>query len=384
MFSNPALLTALLSSSRRFTPLSLFSSGEQGAWYDPSDFSTMFQDSAGTTPVTAVEQPVGLILDKSKRLALGSELVSPINFTTGWTSSGGTVTFNSASNYTASGVANVHQAFFTVGKRYTITINSTFTSAGLMLYNGTSAVNLINQTTITSGSTHTYSFLALATQLNIRPTSAGTVTVNSITVKEVTGNHAYQSTTASRPILRQEAGGQYYLAFDGTDDSFATAAIDFSVTDKVSVFAGARKLQDASTSMLIELTTAYNVVNGSIALMAPLGSTGGAYYVVSKGTSPADAISDVYAAPDTKVISFLGDISGDIVTLRINGTQVAQSTADQGTGNYANAVLYIGRRGGSSLPFNGRLYSLIIRGAQSTNAQIASTEIYVNSKTGAY
>ena len=43
----------------------LFASGEQGAWYDPSDLSTMFQDSAGTTPVTADGQPVGLIRDKS-------------------------------------------------------------------------------------------------------------------------------------------------------------------------------------------------------------------------------------------------------------------------------------------------------------------------------
>lgn len=45
----------------------LFAAGEQGAWYDPSDFSTLFQDSAGTTPVTAVQQPVGLMRDKSGR-----------------------------------------------------------------------------------------------------------------------------------------------------------------------------------------------------------------------------------------------------------------------------------------------------------------------------
>lgn len=43
----------------------LFGASEPGAWYDPSDPSTLFQDSAGTTPVTAVEQPVGLMLDKS-------------------------------------------------------------------------------------------------------------------------------------------------------------------------------------------------------------------------------------------------------------------------------------------------------------------------------
>lgn len=48
-----------------WTPLSLFSSGEQGAWYDPSDLTTLFQDSAGTTPVTADGDPVGLMLDKS-------------------------------------------------------------------------------------------------------------------------------------------------------------------------------------------------------------------------------------------------------------------------------------------------------------------------------
>jgi hypothetical protein len=45
----------------------LFANGEQGVWFDPSDFSTLFQDSAGTIPVTGVEQPVGLMLDKSGR-----------------------------------------------------------------------------------------------------------------------------------------------------------------------------------------------------------------------------------------------------------------------------------------------------------------------------
>lgn len=48
-----------------FSPLSLFSNGEQGAWYDPSDLSTLYQDAAGTSPVTADGDPVGLMLDKS-------------------------------------------------------------------------------------------------------------------------------------------------------------------------------------------------------------------------------------------------------------------------------------------------------------------------------
>lgn len=45
----------------------LFSNGEQGFAYDPNDLSTMWQDAAGTIPVTAAGQPVGLMKDKSGR-----------------------------------------------------------------------------------------------------------------------------------------------------------------------------------------------------------------------------------------------------------------------------------------------------------------------------
>ena len=65
----------------------LFANGEQGFFYDPNDLSTMFQDAAGNVPVTAAGQSVGLIMDKSKGLALGSELVTNWDFsngTTGW------------------------------------------------------------------------------------------------------------------------------------------------------------------------------------------------------------------------------------------------------------------------------------------------------------
>ena len=48
-----------------YDPTTLFSSGQKGAWFDASDRSTLFQDAAGTTPVTAIGQPVGRWLDKS-------------------------------------------------------------------------------------------------------------------------------------------------------------------------------------------------------------------------------------------------------------------------------------------------------------------------------
>lgn len=50
--------------SATFNPASLFTGGQLGAWYDPSDLTTMWQESAGTTPA-AVDSPVGKINDKS-------------------------------------------------------------------------------------------------------------------------------------------------------------------------------------------------------------------------------------------------------------------------------------------------------------------------------
>jgi len=47
------------SSGATWTPADLFLSGEQGCWLDSSDLTTLFQNSTGTTPVTAAGQPVG-------------------------------------------------------------------------------------------------------------------------------------------------------------------------------------------------------------------------------------------------------------------------------------------------------------------------------------
>lgn len=48
-----------------FNPADLFQSSERGIWIDPQDLSTMFQDTAGTVPVTAAGQKVARINDKS-------------------------------------------------------------------------------------------------------------------------------------------------------------------------------------------------------------------------------------------------------------------------------------------------------------------------------
>jgi hypothetical protein len=193
---------------------------------------------------------------------------------------------------------------------------------------------------------------------------------------------AYQRVAAATDY--DTAGFLPYLAFDGTDDAMSTSAIDFSGTDKMTVFAGVRKLSDANRGMVVELSDNANnsfQINAPSAV-APLDN----FAFASRGSVfPGFAQASGYAAPISGVLTGIGEISTDTNILRVNGAQVATNTTDQGTGNYGSTYpLFIGSRNNASLWFNGRLTSLIVRGAASSASEIAATESWVNGKTGAY
>ena len=183
------------------------------------------------------------------------------------------------------------------------------------------------------------------------------------------------------------AGFKPYLSFNGVNQWLQTNSIDFTYGDKMFVSAGVRKLSDAATAVAIEFGTDVGSIAGSFALLAPSFNGGNSYRFGSRGgSSSAYAGTGVFAsAPDTAVLSGIGNISGNTAVLRRNGIQVAADTSTiQGTGNYGNYPLYIGARAGSSLWFNGRLYGLVVVGKQARTVEISSTERYLNQKTGAY
>jgi hypothetical protein len=191
-----------------FSPLSLFADGSQGVWFDDSDMSTMYQDSAGTTPVTAVEQFVGLQLDLSKGLALGSEIITPVanqDFSsdtgywskdTGVTIGGGVCTFTSALNT----YALYKNSILTAGVYYevTFTINS-ISAGGLKVF-----VYGASSSTYSTAGTYTVRLIALGTVANsfqIYAVGTTTAVIDNVSLKQVTGNPRYQSTSAYRPTL---------------------------------------------------------------------------------------------------------------------------------------------------------------------------------------
>ncbi len=370
-------------------PRALFAASEPGFFYDPSDLSTLFQDKAGTTPVTAAGQSVGLMLDKSRGLVLGPELVTNGGFDTdtAWTVS--------AQCSISGGVANIVStdgSFQSISQSVTLTGGSfyelqfdvvsytsgtprfTFTGGSVDITFATGTGRRFARFFIPTTASSTFVFTRVA--------GVTSYSIDNISVRELPGNHATQSTSLSRPNYQIDASGRGHLSFDGSDDFLVTPTITPG-TDKAQVFAGVRKLSDAARGLLMETGAAQA---SSVRIESPPAITDGRYRWASYGTTEAIATTnDVFDAPITNVLTGIGDIAADTAILRVNGVQAATSASDQGTGNYLAYPIYIGRRGGTSLPFNGRIYSLICRfGPNLTADQIAQTEAWVNSKMGAY
>jgi hypothetical protein len=374
-------------------PALLFANGEPGAWYDPSDLSTLFQDSAGTTPVTAAGQPVGLMLDVSQGLVLGPELVTNGTFdanTTGWTLSSGSASVSSG-QVTISGASTRYltQAFATVvGQSYKL--SGTIVTSGATFNAIRKADDIVASsnvvTFISTVGTGSGFFTATATTsyIVLQVNDAGACTFDNVSVRLLPGNHFTQPTAASRPTYQTD-GTLHWLAFDGVDD-FMVSPIITPGTNKVQMFAGVRKLSDAAAGVVFEHGPSVAANAGSAGLYAP--ATAAANYTFgSRGSAAkvnASYTNAAVAAPHTAILTGLGDIAGDSTILQVNGVQVAIAATDQGTGNYLAYQAYLGIRDSSAYCLNGLFYGGGVRfGPNLSAATIAQVEATLAQKSGA-
>ena len=490
----------------------LFSNGEQGFFYDPNDLTTLYQDAAGTIPVTAAGQPVGLMLDKSKGLVIGAEkwIDSKVTCTGGSERISPNVYRIYSPTGSHSGVAI--GSTLTVGRLYKLTFN---VDSITLLGDGISSEGTPITPFKTTGQKSVYFFAASPTAVLKRASTACDIQISNISIKELAGNHAYQATSASRPIFEQKpipganfvadstlaepskwntgaapgisvsgnklifnnvkayhasvtsplstkltsgkryllsytiseyvsgavraqltggasisttsfnkngrvslvvtattrhsligfqsvaAGtklnisevylqeitgyltGQNYLQFDGVDDFLQTNNIDFTATDKVSLFAGVQRLSDATNyQAIVDFGVNPTASNGSFSMIATGVSVGAGFTFESRGTVWASKKFNYSFAQGNAVICGKADILNKILHIQINSAQGQQGLINQGTGNYSNYPLYIGRRGGTSLPFNGHLYSLIGIGRLTTDSETIALEKSIAKNVG--
>lgn len=202
--------------------------------------------------------------------------------------------------------------------------------------------------------------------------------------------YPYQRVAAATDYA--DVGVPRAFAFDGFDDSLYTASnMDLSGTDKVTVLAGVRKLSDAARAILVELSSSYGN-NGAFAVGGPAG-VGIPNYEFAANGNPSSGTGayfpQTFAAPITNVLAGLFNLAGATIAQqvipRVNGAVVQTSgTGSASGGNYGSYVLFIGRRNNASLPFNGKAYQLIVRGALTDAATLAQAERYVGAKTGIF
>lgn len=191
-----------------FNPLSLFAAGEQGAIYDPSGLSTLFQDSAGTTPVTATGQPVGLILDKSKGLVRGPEIISNGDFEnglTGWSNPQLAYTVADGKLNKIGGIAGSLQQSIPLvaGRTYLVSCAIESISGGAVIFQLLGGTTVSAPTRSVAGEYSVYLQAVVGNSTIQLYGVAGTVAViDNFTVREISGNHASQPTAARRPLYK--------------------------------------------------------------------------------------------------------------------------------------------------------------------------------------
>jgi hypothetical protein len=271
---------ASLGAFATWSPAILFGAGANGAWYDPSDLSSMFQDAEGSVPA-AVNQPVGLLLDKKSKLFRGGELIANPKFdtadhwgvTAGISIGGGKAIFASPAHGN-----NLDQPSLvtTNNQWYELLINlASYTSGALTIYANVAAgagAQLVKEAFIPAVGLNRLIFRATATgsnlalQANAVVAGAAIYEIDSVSLRPLNGNHLQQATATARPVLKLDATGRYYLDFDGIDDrlegvswaSFAQSTLALAVHETAAP-AGSYKAAFSIPDQVIYLNTPTNV-----------------------------------------------------------------------------------------------------------------------------
>lgn len=377
-------------------PAALFANGEPG-FVLPVDPQFLFQNAAGTIPVTTSGDPVGLRLDVSRMqgkslaafLARQPELKglafvqengtppNPINYDP----------LTGEGNYSREDSSNNGGVRFFAAD---IPIGGYWVDAEC-LPGSTGQLTVRNGLSLTAGSafyvdpgTRISGFVMVVTggiSFSGRSNGdAGSFIVHS--VKALPGNHFIQTTDAARPAYQIDGNGKACVVYDGSDDFMVSAAnVDFTGTDEMLVCAGVHKASDAALGLIVDLSINGSNNNGAFYLAASTANTN-RYQWNSRGSANSLATGYGYAAPISNVLTGLGDIGNDTSVLRVDGVQAGSSSTDQGTGNYGNYPVYLGRRGGTTLPFNGRDYGLTVLGRLPTDAELARVEAYYAKASG--
>lgn len=201
--------------------------------------------------------------------------------------------------------------------------------------------------------------------------------------KSGNGNHLTAAGTA-RPTLQQDGNGFYYLAHDGIEDTLSTAGNMAVAGGKATLWTGHDR-EAAGLGWLAQLSTNVGSQDGAFAQYV----YGTAFEAALKGNqlgTGTDAASGDGLLLATSQFDLTSNTTAEASNrLRLNGAAVTLSynaSVPSGT-DFISARFFIGSQNGT-FPFNGRMYSCIVRFAESIAEEIEDTETWLNERMGAY
>jgi hypothetical protein len=197
------------------------------------------------------------------------------------------------------------------------------------------------------------------------------------------GHHIQQTTAGKRPIFKT-SGGLNWLEGTGAAGARGLSSvntIDMTATNNVTICAGVTR-DTASTGCIVEHTANAGTTNGGYWLFFDGGNV---YSTFGKGSLAFSANTFVttaaITAPNTRVLVATNPIDS-FSKIRENTVSRTAVSSTKGTGNYANATLYIGSRANTSEYIDGNIYSLFAYTDIKTGADLTAIETYLAEKSG--
>ena len=393
-----------------FMPISLFASSEKGAWYDPSDITTLFQDAAGTIPVTAAGDSVGKMLDKSGNNAHATQStagkrpiyrIDPYGYSY--------LEFDGVDDFMATSAINLTSTA-RVTASVGLLVDQTNRAAGIrrVTYSGYWGNNPAWFNTATSTATSVATNFTIASEPSNTSEQyygvfladyTGTWTFNlscddeaslwigdsagyGYTIGNALVSAAYNTGVVSATI--NMVAGEYYLIrlMYGNGPAGGSLELTYSHTGQTATnnFTGKLFYDPAGVAICTGGDPAS--VNGTFLIGAPSSAADHSFYLRGTSTIQARVQNQVMGDDILTGIFDIGQATKELELVpRLSGvteTDISWVGTNAGTGNFGNQPLYIGSLGGTGVFFKGHIYGIVVRGALSTSTEITNTESWIN------
>jgi hypothetical protein len=255
--------------------------------------TAVYLDSAGTTPAS-VNGLVGLVLDKSKGLALGAEIKS--SGAIGLVGAATVATYNTTTGEgTATRVDGSNQSFVQWSAldnsvMYKITIQNTGATTLNIRSGGQFSGIVYNLPTNETITVVTLPSSGLITITSATNSATATFTLSSI--RTISGNHAYQATTGNKPVLRGSPIGAN-LVTNGDFASDVSGWTDFEggvstwsagsivVTNGTAATGNSRQSIATTSGKTYRLSLTCTALSGVATTFARVGSTSGGGEIIN-------------------------------------------------------------------------------------------------------